>query len=77
MKRLYAVYDEVAKEYGPITAMPNDESAMRAVSKVKWPPGTKANDFVLRYVGYQEESGALKTDEIKSLATYPAEDVPV
>lgn len=75
MRKLYVLYDSVAKLAGPVFECRTDEQAQRQCSLLKAPKGTRANDFELVRIGELGDSGVITSTETKMLGTYPAEDV--
>lgn len=74
--KLYVMFDNVAAKAGPVFEQDTNESAKRAVSSVKFPPGTKANDYNLICVGEKSLDGSIFSHGMYTLVcTLPAEDV--
>lgn len=74
--KLYVMFDNVAEKAGPVFEQETHESAKRAVSAVKFPAATKANDFNLICVGEITRDGHIHGDYYDLICTLPAEDVP-
>lgn len=66
MKRLYAIYDKLAEEFGPINLAPTDAVAIR-MFKNGIPEEAKTNmeDYCLFYVGdYDTRTGVITTKSV-------------
>lgn len=74
--KLFVLFDNVAEKAGPVFEQDTVESSKRACAAIKFPPGTKANDFNLLCVGEIGRDGNINP-AYSLIATLPAEDVPL
>lgn len=84
---IYIVVDTVGDSIANVVCAPTDLAAQRVCDARDWPPGSKANDFNLIFVGHMDERTDVERGEYrgkiyavevpKLVGTFPSADVPV